>query len=107
MRGRRLHDTPAQRASKVYAPDVLIQVEVEEAGQRLHANLVDDRHPVLAQGEYKTLKLWLTNSGTRKIGELWLVYGEDDAVWLDVDEPATAGERSDQVAIVLFFFRRS
>lgn len=92
VRGRRLHDTPLQRANKIYAPDVLIKVEVEEAGQRLHVNLADDRHSVLAQGEYKTLKLWLSNSGTRKISELWLVSGATDAIWIDVDEPVSASK---------------
>ena len=35
IRGRRLQDTPQQRQSKVYAPDVLIKVDVEDASQRL------------------------------------------------------------------------
>lgn len=85
MRGRRLNDTPVQRQGKVYASDVLIKIEVEEAGQRLHAHFVDDRHLVLAHGEYKHQRLWLTNSGTRPVSELWLLAGEEDEVWADME----------------------
>ncbi|KAI0639808.1 ER-golgi trafficking TRAPP I complex 85 kDa subunit-domain-containing protein [Trametes polyzona] len=83
VRGRRLNDTPLQRQGKVYAPDVLIKIEVEEAGQRLHAHFVDDRHLTLAQGEYKHQRVWLTNSGTRPIKELWVLAGEDDELCFD------------------------
>ncbi|KAI0721227.1 ER-golgi trafficking TRAPP I complex 85 kDa subunit-domain-containing protein [Cerioporus squamosus] len=86
VRGRRLNDTPLQRQGKVYAPDVLIKVEVEEAGQRLHAHFVDDRHLMLAQGEYKHQRVWLTNSGTRPISELWLLAGEQDELWVDAGD---------------------
>ncbi|KAI0932025.1 hypothetical protein AcV5_004630 [Taiwanofungus camphoratus] len=84
VRGRRLHDTLHQRQNKTYAPDVLMRVEVEEAGQRLHVNFVDDRHLVLAQGEYKRIQMWLTNSGTRPISELWMLAGEDNEIWPDI-----------------------
>ncbi|OBZ79321.1 hypothetical protein A0H81_00967 [Grifola frondosa] len=90
VRGRRLHDTPHQRQNTIYAPDVLINVEVEEAGQRLHAHFIDDRHLVLAQGEHKRQQLWLTNSGMRSIGELWVLAGEDDEIWVDIDQDSTA-----------------
>ena len=83
MRGRRLNDTPIQRQGKVYAPDVVMKIEVEEAGQRMHAHFVDDRHLVLAQGEYKYQSVWLTNSGTRPIRELWVLSAEDDELWVD------------------------
>ncbi|KAH9897998.1 ER-golgi trafficking TRAPP I complex 85 kDa subunit-domain-containing protein [Cubamyces lactineus] len=84
VRGRRLNDTPQQRQEKTYAPDVLIRIEVEEAGQRLHVHFVDDRHLVLAQGEYKHQRVWLTNSGTRPISELWVLTGENDEVWIEI-----------------------
>ncbi|KAH9944035.1 ER-golgi trafficking TRAPP I complex 85 kDa subunit-domain-containing protein [Epithele typhae] len=91
VRGRRLNDTPIQRQGKVYAPDTLIKVEVEEAGQRLYAHFVDDRHLVLAQGEYKRQSVWLTNSGTRPIRDLWVLAGEDDAVWIETNnEPSSS-----------------
>ncbi|CDO73209.1 hypothetical protein BN946_scf185007.g264 [Trametes cinnabarina] len=56
---------------------------VEEASQRLHAHFVDDRHMVLAQGEYKHQLVTLTNSGTRPISELWVLAGEEDELWID------------------------
>ncbi|KZT05978.1 uncharacterized protein LAESUDRAFT_726547 [Laetiporus sulphureus 93-53] len=87
MRGFRLHDTSQQRQNKVYAPDAVIKIDVEEALQRLHTSFVDDEHLVLAQGEYKRLNLWITNSGTNPIGELWMVAGREDELWLDVDKP--------------------
>ena len=91
VRGRRLNDTPLQRQGKVYAPDVLIKIEVEEAGQRLHAHFVDDRHLTLAQGEYKHQRVWLTNSGTRPIKELWVLAGEDDELWFDASSGDSTG----------------
>lgn len=86
--GRRLNDTPIQRQGKSYAPDVLTQIAVEEAGQRLHGHFVDGRHLILAQGEYKHQRVWLTNSGTRPIRELWLLPGEDDELWIDAGDDA-------------------
>ena len=101
MRGRRLNDTPIQRQGKVYAPDTLIKVEVEEAGHRLHAHFVDDRHMVLAQGEYKHQRIWLTNSGTRPIGELWLLAGEEDELWIDMEDGT--GEPIAPIACILTY----
>lgn len=89
IRGRRLHDTPLQRQTPTYAPDIILKVEVEDAAHRLQATFVDDRHLVLAQGEYKRMSVWLTNSGKRDISEIWLVPGSDDEVWLDTVEHST------------------
>lgn len=91
VRGRRLNDTPIQRQGKVYAPDVLMKIEVEEAGQRLHAHFADDRHLNLAQGEYKHQCVWLTNSGTRPIRELWVVTEQEDGIWFDGNGDGSAG----------------
>ncbi|OCH95835.1 hypothetical protein OBBRIDRAFT_767184 [Obba rivulosa] len=94
VRGRRLHDTPHQRQNKVYAPDILIKVDVEETGQRIHANFVDDRHMALAHGECKPLSLNVTNSGTLTINELWIVADDEDEVWIhqnaDSQDPSTS-----------------
>lgn len=99
--GRRLNDTPVQRQGKVYAPDVLMSIEVEEAGQRLHVHFVDNRHLVLAQGEYKHQRVWLTNSGTRPISELWLLAGEEDEVWVDMEsddaEPSSSSPPNHEI----------
>lgn len=94
-RGRRLHDTPAQRQTPTYAPDVKIKVEVVEASHRLLANFVDDRRLVLAQGETVALSLWLSNSGTQSVDEAWIVTGPDDQVWVaeaEADEDGASGE---------------
>ncbi|EMD42167.1 hypothetical protein CERSUDRAFT_90771 [Gelatoporia subvermispora B] len=82
VRGRRLQDTPHQRQNKVYTPDIPIKVDVEEAGQRIHANFVDERHLVLAHGECKQLKLNITNSGTQNVNELWIVTDDEDEIWI-------------------------
>ncbi|KZP10535.1 hypothetical protein FIBSPDRAFT_1051266 [Athelia psychrophila] len=82
-RGRRLHDTPLQRQTPTYAPDVAMEVEVEEASQKLLANFVDDSRLVLAQGECKRMDMWISNIGTRVVGEVWLVAGTDDEIWID------------------------
>lgn len=88
-RGRRLHDTPQQRLGKVYAPDLLIKVDVEDAGHRLSVNFADDGDLVFAQGECKQLRLWLSNEGTEEVGEVWMVAGVDDHVWVDEDNIGT------------------
>jgi hypothetical protein len=81
-RGRRLQDTSHQRQNKVYAPDNVIQVEVEDTIQRLSAQFFDDSRLVLYHGECRQMRIWLSNIGTRAIGEIWLVSGEDDEFWV-------------------------
>jgi hypothetical protein len=49
---------------------------------------VDDSQLVLADGEVKELKLWLSNAGTSDIRELWMVASADDEVWVDIDGDA-------------------
>ncbi|KAI0788537.1 ER-golgi trafficking TRAPP I complex 85 kDa subunit-domain-containing protein [Abortiporus biennis] len=85
IRGKRLHNTPHQRQNKVYSPDILLKVEVEDASQRLQAAFVDDRHLVLAQGENKTMTIAVMNTGSNAIGELWVVAGAYDEIWVDQD----------------------
>ena len=88
-RGRRLHDTPYQRQNKVYAPDVVVKVEVEDGSQRLSAEFFDDNRLVLYHGERKKMRIWLSNVGTRAIGDIWLVGGQEDEFW--VEESADQG----------------
>ena len=92
-RGRRLQDTPSQRQNKVYAPDVLVKVEVEDAGQRLSAEFFEDNRLVLYHGECKQLRIWLSNVGTQAIGDIWLVCGQEDEFWVEEAEDQVAGER--------------
>ncbi|KAG6911541.1 hypothetical protein DXG01_011843 [Tephrocybe rancida] len=92
-RGRRLHDTPAQRMQPTYAPDINIKIDVEDVNHKLLVDFVDDEQLVLAQGERKELKLWLSNSGSRPIKELWMVAGPGDELWMGQDEElGDAGE---------------
>ncbi len=88
-RGRRLQDTPHQRQNKVYAPDNTIQVEVEDTIQRLSAQFLDDGRLVLYHGECREMRIWLSNTGTQTISEIWLVGGEDDEFWVDQPETGT------------------
>jgi trafficking protein particle complex subunit 8 len=83
IRGRRLHDTPQQRQNKEYAPDILTRIEVEDAGLRLQAHFVDDRHLILVHGERKQMDIALSNTGNLPISELWLLTGPQDEAWLD------------------------
>jgi len=92
-RGRRLQDTPHQRQNKVYAPDNVVEVEVEDAAQRLSAEFFDDTHLVLYHGECRQMRIWLSNVGTRSIGDIWLVSGEDDEYWVDESGDQGTGAR--------------
>ncbi|KAG6862433.1 hypothetical protein C0995_011873 [Termitomyces sp. Mi166 len=85
-RGRRLHDTAAQRLQPTYAPDVKIKVEIEDIDHKLLVDFVDDEQLVLAQGERKELKFWFSNSGGRPIKEIWMIAGPEDEIWFGQDE---------------------
>ncbi|KZT30693.1 hypothetical protein NEOLEDRAFT_1126297 [Neolentinus lepideus HHB14362 ss-1] len=85
-RGRRLQETMLQRQSKIYAPDVFVKFDVEDASQRLQVNFIDDGRLVMAQGECKRMKLWLSNPGIKSIRELWMVTGDEDELWVETSE---------------------
>jgi trafficking protein particle complex subunit 8 len=91
-RGRRLQQTPQQRQTVTYAPDVFLKLDVEEASQELAVAFVDDGRLVLAEGECKRMKLWMSNAGSRDIGEVWIVVGPEDQIWIEpLDrEPGTS-----------------
>lgn len=91
-RGRRLQDTPFQRQNKVYAPDIVVKVEVEDCTQRLSAEFFDDNRLVLYHGERKQMRIWLSNVGTQAIGDIWLVGGHENEFW--VEEPGDQGAGS-------------
>ena len=92
-RGRRLQDTPLQRQNKVYAPDVVVKVEIEDATQRLSAEFFDDNRLILYHGERKQMRIWLSNVGTQSIGEIWLVGGQEDEFWVEESEGQGVGAR--------------
>lgn len=85
-RGRRLQDTPQQRQTVTYAPDILIRTDVEEASQELAVSFENNELVVLNEGEHKPMKLWMTNAGCKAIGEIWLVGGPEDQMWLESSE---------------------
>jgi hypothetical protein len=91
-RGRRLQDTPLQRQNKVYAPDVVVKVEVEDATQRLSVEFFDDNRLVLYHGERKQIRIWLSNVGTQTIGDIWLVSGQEDEFWVEESGDQETGE---------------
>ncbi|KAJ7169750.1 ER-golgi trafficking TRAPP I complex 85 kDa subunit-domain-containing protein [Mycena filopes] len=101
-RGRRLQDTPAQRQHPTYAPDVLLTVDVVEATHKLLVNFVDDQEElVLGEGENKSLTLSFVNRGTKGIGEVWMVAGADDEIWVGPDSQSIDddhGERTTEVS---------
>ncbi|KAF8898889.1 ER-golgi trafficking TRAPP I complex 85 kDa subunit-domain-containing protein [Infundibulicybe gibba] len=86
QRGRRLQATAAQRQTATYGPDVLVTVPVVDPGHRLQADFVDDAQLLLFSGERKTMVVWFSNLGTRPVGELWMIAGEADEVWVDGDD---------------------
>ncbi|KZW02555.1 hypothetical protein EXIGLDRAFT_415091 [Exidia glandulosa HHB12029] len=72
-RGRRLHDTPAQRQNPTYAPDVFLSVDVGGDLPRLDVAWGDrDEWHILANGELREGKLHLFNHGTKDISEVWV-----------------------------------
>ncbi|KAG1875607.1 ER-golgi trafficking TRAPP I complex 85 kDa subunit-domain-containing protein [Suillus subalutaceus] len=70
-------------------PDELLKLDVEEASQELAVAFVDDGPLVLAEGECKWMKLLISNAGSRDIGEVWVVPGAEDQIWI---EPLGSGE---------------
>lgn len=86
-RGRRLHDTALQRQTPTYAPDVVMQVKVVPSDHKLDVKTVDGAGLlVLLQGQNRSTTLWLTNSGTFPINEVWMVSGADDEIWMGSEE---------------------
>ncbi|KIK93997.1 hypothetical protein PAXRUDRAFT_480682 [Paxillus rubicundulus Ve08.2h10] len=86
--GKRLQDTPQQRQSVTYAPDTLIKLDVEGGSQELVVTFANNEPLVLSEGEYKEMKLWISNAGSKTIGEIWLVGGPEDQIWLGSSENA-------------------
>ena len=77
-----MHDTPAQRQKPTYAPDVVFRVDVVEADHGLAASFLDEDISLL-QGEYRDLKILLSNTGNKPITEIWLIAGLEDELWLN------------------------
>ena len=89
-RGPRLQETAIQRQTAAYGSDLTINVEIEEASQKLLASFVDDSRLVMVQGECKSMSLWLSNAGTRNVDEVWMVAGAEDEIWVDFHSNSAA-----------------
>ncbi|KAF6766545.1 ER-golgi trafficking TRAPP I complex 85 kDa subunit-domain-containing protein [Ephemerocybe angulata] len=97
-RGRRLHDTQAQRITPTYAPDVLLKVDVASSLNKLTASFVEDGELTLMQGEIRELKLWFLNSGSNPVEEVWVVTGNDQEIWIGTkEEELTTSSRTEIV----------
>jgi len=66
-----------------YDSDVTVDVAVEDASQKLLVSFVDDSRLVLLQGECQRMSLWLSNTGTRVVDEVWMVAAPEDEIWVD------------------------
>ena len=80
--GRKLHDTPLQRQQPTYAPDVIVRVDVVASCHKLVASYIEDGQLVLIQGENKSMRLLLSNAGSRPISEVWMMAGAEDEIWV-------------------------
>ena len=69
-----------------YTPDISIRTDVEEASQELAVSFENNELLILNEGEHKPMKLWMTNAGCKTIGEIWLVGGPEDQMWLESSE---------------------
>ena len=92
VRGHRLQETAAQRQGKVYAPDVFLSVEVETGERRLEVGFDNYLPLIAAHGERVHLSVQLVNIGTKDIGEVWLVHGPSDILWLSDKSELASGK---------------
>lgn len=66
-----------------------MHADVVSSENKLLVNLVEDDRLILLQGENKPLRLWLTNAGSKPIGEIWFVAGTDDNIWVGLQESSS------------------
>ncbi|RXW19510.1 hypothetical protein EST38_g6333 [Candolleomyces aberdarensis] len=93
-RGRRLHDTQAQRITPTYAPDVQLKIDVAPAQSKLAPSFVEEGPLILKQGETRELGLWLLNAGDTAVQEIWVLTGSEHEVWLgdETDDVTTSSK---------------
>ena len=85
-RGRRLHTA----TKPTYAPDVVLKVAVVDLDYRLAVRFIEDEL-FLLQGEYKDMRVLLSNTGTKPITEIWIVADVADEVWLSAQGDSDKG----------------
>ncbi|KAF8349763.1 ER-golgi trafficking TRAPP I complex 85 kDa subunit-domain-containing protein [Amanita rubescens] len=76
-RGRRLHSA----VKPTYGPDIHLKVAVVDADYRLAVNFIEDEVSLL-HGEFKDMRVLLSNTGTKPISEIWIVSDVGDEIWL-------------------------
>jgi hypothetical protein len=76
-RGRRLHSA----VKPTYGPDIHLKVAVVDADYRLAVNFIEDEVSLL-HGEFKDMRVLLSNTGTKPISEVWIVSDVGDEIWL-------------------------
>lgn len=81
-RGHRLQDTAVQRQSKIYAPDIIPNIEIETRRHQLEATFIDSCPDSLACGEVVEMVLRIENTGSSPVSEVWLVPGPADEIWV-------------------------
>ena len=78
-----------QRQGVHYAPDMLLEVDVQQSGGRMEVVPLADENEwrgPLGVGEWKRVTVKLRNVGLHDISEIWLVPGGADdngSLWLD------------------------
>jgi hypothetical protein len=67
---------------------------VDAAHHKLLVSFVDDERLTLAQGERRPMKLWISNTGTQPIKDVWMIAGPEDEVLLDTENVLDIGEKA-------------
>lgn len=96
-RGPRLNATPAQLRSVSYGPDVFIKVDVAPSDHKLSAVFADDSDLILKHGEIREMNIQLINTGNKPIGEVWLVMGGEEELWVGCEEESDAPRPSSEI----------
>ncbi|KAF7320299.1 hypothetical protein MKEN_00814700 [Mycena kentingensis (nom. inval.)] len=86
VRGKRLHNTQAQRVTPTYGPDVVLKVDIVKDTHKLLVHLVEDQRLLLVEGEVKSVQLQLENCGIKPVGEVWMLTRPEDHVWVSSED---------------------
>ncbi|KAF7306800.1 hypothetical protein MIND_00471700 [Mycena indigotica] len=96
-KGKRLHNTLAQRLTPTYGPDVLLKVDIVEATHKLVVHSMDEHALLLADGEVKSMRIEFENQGLKPVGEVWLVASPDDHIWISHEENVEPSNESSEI----------
>ena len=93
--GRRLNDTPTQRQSVMYGPDIPVEIAVQESCARLQCRFIapfemydvsgEDKHQEeisVLDGEIRKETLTIRNVGDRMVEDIWLVPPDEGSIWI-------------------------